>query len=71
MQIFIASLQIRSKPLGPVLPSPAALLLDWPIRSIMPIMNYSPINTDNDSDHYEALVQKNKSCYELQYAQRA
>ena len=54
----IALLQIRATPLEPGLPSPASLLFNHPIWDIMPIINRKPINSDNDDDHYEALVKR-------------
>ena len=56
--IHIALLQIRATPLEPGLPSPAMLLFNYPIHGIMPVINRIPINSDNDDDHYEALVRR-------------
>ena len=54
----IALLQMRSTPLGPVLPSPTMLLFNHPIRGIIPIINRPLIGLNSDSDHYEALVRR-------------
>ena len=43
-------------PLEPGLLSPATLLFNHPIQSIMLIINRLPINKNNDDKHYEALV---------------
>ena len=56
--IHIALLQIRAPPLKRGLPSPAMLFFNHPIQGIMPIINRIPINSDNDEDHYEALVKR-------------
>ena len=56
--IHVALLQIRSIPLEPVLLSPATLLFNNSIQGIMPIINRLPINSDNDDEHYEALVNR-------------
>ena len=56
--VHIALLQIRAMPLEPGLPIQAMLLFNCPIRGIMPIINTIPINSDNDEDHYEALVKR-------------
>ena len=49
-------MQIRATPLEPGLPSPAILLFSHPIRGIIPIINILPVNSNNDDEHYEALV---------------
>ena len=54
----IALLQIRSTPLGPVLPGPATLLFSYPVRGIMPILTRLPLNLNNDEEHYEALISR-------------
>ena len=56
--IHVALLKIRSTPLEPELPSPFTLLFNHPIRGIVPIMNRLPINSDNDDEHYETLVNR-------------
>ena len=50
--IHMAMLQIRTTPQGQGLPSPAMLLLNWPVRGIMPVMDRPPINVDNDDEHH-------------------
>ena len=56
----IALLQIRSTPLGPGLPSPATLLFNHPIRSIMPTINRPSTGLSNDDEHYKAWVKDKK-----------
>ena len=58
LSIHIALLQIRSTPLGPGLPSPAMLLFNHPIQGILPIVNRLPINTNNEDEHYDMLVNR-------------
>ena len=40
------------------LPSPATLLLNDPVRGIMPIINRALIGINNDDEHYRALVKR-------------
>ena len=54
----IALLQIRSTPVEQGLPSTVTLLFKHPIGSIMLILNRPPVNTDNDDEDYEKLVQR-------------
>ena len=56
--IHTALLQKRATPLEPGLPSPAMLLFNHPMWGIMPIINRTPINSDNNDDHYEVLVKR-------------
>ena len=56
--IHVALLQIKSTPLEPGLPSPASLLFNHPIWSIMTIINRLPIKSDNDDEHYEAFINR-------------
>ena len=57
----IASLQIRSAPLGLGLLRPTTLLLHHPIRGIMPILTRLPLNSNNDEEHYKALINREKN----------
>ena len=60
--LHITLLQIRSTPLGQGLPNPVTLLFNSPIRDFKLKINRSPINTNNEDDNYETLVEKtNKS----------
>ena len=52
---YLVLFQVRSTPLGQGLPSAAMSLINCPIRGIMPIINRSSINADNNDDNYEAL----------------
>ena len=54
----IALLQICMTPLGQVLPSPATVLFNCPIRGIMPMINRPTVGRDNDEEHYEALIKR-------------
>ena len=56
--ICIALLQVRSTLVEPGLPSPAMLLFNHPIQSIMPIVNRPLINSNNDGEHHEVLVNR-------------
>ena len=56
--IHIALLQIISTPLEQGLLSPAPVLFNHPISGIMPIINWLPINLDNDDEHYEVLINR-------------
>ena len=49
---------MRVTPLEPGLPIPATMLVNYTIQGIMPIINRLPINSNNDNDHYEALVNR-------------
>ena len=52
--IHVDLLQIRAIPLEPGLPSPATLLFNHPMQG----MNRLQINSDNDNEHYEVLVNR-------------
>ena len=56
--IHLALLQFRTMPLGPGLPSPAALLFNNPTRGKMPIIDRTPISIDNDDEYHKALVKR-------------
>ena len=58
--IHIAMLQMGTTPLGQVLPSPATLLFNCPVRGIMPVMDRLLINTNNDEEHHKVLT--NRQC---------
>ena len=67
----IALLQIKSTPVGQGLNSCLKLLFKDIIRGIMPILNRSPVNTDNDDEHYETLVQRQaKTDKNYEYSQK-
>ena len=57
----ISLLQMRSTQLGPGLPSPATLLFNHPIRCIMPIHPRLPLNSNNNKEHYKALINRVKN----------
>ena len=44
-------LQIRTKPLGQGLPSPATLLFNHPVCGLMTVIDRKPISIDNDDEH--------------------
>ena len=54
-EVILTLLQITSTPIGTWLPSPAMLLLNRPIRGLLPEVNIEPINIYNDDAQYEAL----------------
>ena len=47
-------------PLGSGLPSPATILFNCQIRGILPIISRLPVDINNDEEHYEALVNRQK-----------
>ena len=53
---YMALLQICTTPLGPGLPSPATLLFNGQVRSIMPVLDHKPIKHDCDDKHHNRLV---------------
>ena len=53
--VNLALLQIRSTPITIGLPNPAILLLNRPIRGLLPKMSREPININIDDAQYEAL----------------
>ena len=56
--IHVALLWIRSIPLEPRLLSPIILLCNHPEQGIMPMINRLLINSDNDNEHYEELINR-------------
>ena len=54
---FLALLQIRSTQLRLGSPSPATVLFNHPVISIMPVINRAPFNTNNSDNHYEAFLE--------------
>ena len=51
-------LQIQTTPLGQGLPSPAMLLFNHPIYSIMPVVDRKPVSVDNDDVHHRKLIHR-------------
>ena len=51
-------LQIRTTPLGQGLPSPATLLFNFPVCSIMPVIYRKPISINNDDEHHKNLMHR-------------
>ena len=60
---YIASLQIRSTPLGKGIPSPVTLLFNCHIRGTMLVISMPPVNTDIDDEHHKTLVQRQVNAY--------
>ena len=56
--LCLALWQIHSTPIGPEPPSPTALMLNRPIRGIMPKLGRPPMLFDYDDDHYTALIER-------------
>ena len=55
--IHLALLHVKTMPLGPGLPSPASLLLNYHTRDIIPLINRPPISIDDD-EHHRLLVKR-------------
>ena len=53
-----ALLKIRSTALGVGLPGPATQSINHPIRGVVPICSKLSISTNNNNEHYEALVKR-------------
>ena len=56
--VHIALLQIRTMLLGQVLPSPATMLFNCPVKGMMLVMNRPPLITNNDDEHHEVLTSR-------------
>ena len=56
--INMALLQIHTTPLGQGLPSPATLIFNRQVHSIMPVLDQKPIGTDSDDKHHSKLVDR-------------
>ena len=54
----MALLQIHTTPLGPGLLSPATLLFNQPVCSIMPVLDRKPVGEDYDYEHYSRFVDR-------------
>ena len=54
----MALLQIHTIPLGQGLPSPATLLFNHLVCSIMPVIDRKPISRDNDDEHHNKLIHR-------------
>ena len=59
--IHFALLQIRSTPVSAEWPSPAMILLNRPIRELLPQIGREPININNDDEYYEALKSRQEA----------
>ena len=53
---------MRLTPIGTGLPSPATMLFNRPIRTLLPQMNREPININADDEHCEALKACQDNC---------
>ena len=53
--VNVAFLQMRSVPIGAVLPSPVTQLFNRPIRTLLPQTNRKPVNFNVDSEYNKAL----------------
>ena len=56
--INMAVLQIHTTPLGQDLPCLATLLLNWPVCSIMPVLDRKPLGGDYDDEHHSRLIDR-------------
>ena len=54
----MALLQIHTTPLGQGLPSPATLLFNHLVCSIMPVMDRKPIGRDDDDEHHNKSLHR-------------
>ena len=54
----MALLQICTTPLGQGLSSPAALMFNRQVCSIIPVLDYKPIWKDCDDEHHSKLVDR-------------
>ena len=54
----VSLLQIRTMPLGQGLPSLATLLFKHPVRGIMPVINRTPLSTNNDDEYHKVLTSR-------------
>ena len=54
-------LQVRATLLEPGQPCPATLLFNCPIPSIRLTINRIPFDSDNDDDHYEVLIKRQRN----------
>ena len=52
----MALLQICTMPLGQGLPSPAMLMFNRQVCSIMPVLDCKPTAQDCDDDHHQKLI---------------
>ena len=55
---LMALLQIQTTPLGQGLPSPATLLFNHPVYSVMPVIDRKPVERNNDDEHHSKLVHR-------------
>ena len=63
LMVNLALLQIRSRPVGPGLQTPAILQFNRSIRSTMLLVNRTPITYDNNDNYCQALKNiKKKLC---------
>ena len=51
-------LQIHTTPLGQGLPSPATLLFNCLVCSVMAVIDRKPVSIDNDDKHHTKLVHR-------------
>ena len=56
--INLALLQICTTPLGQGLLSPATLMFNWQVCSIMPVLDQKPIGKDYDHEHHSRLLDR-------------
>ena len=53
-------MQIGPTPLGPGLPRPTMLLFNHPMRGIIPTISRPLVNSNNNDEHYEASVKRQR-----------
>ena len=54
----MALLQIQTTLLGQGLPSPAMLLFNHPVCSVMSVIDRKPVNVDSDDKHHIELMHR-------------
>ena len=59
--VYFALLQIRSALLRAEYPSPAMMLFNRPIRSLLPEIDREPLNINTDDKNYEALKSRQEA----------
>ena len=56
--IHMVLLQICTIPMEQGLPSPATLLFDHLVHSVMPVIDRKPVTADNDDEHHIKLMHR-------------
>ena len=70
-EVHLAMFQIHSTSIGPKLPCPAALMLNIPIRSIMPKISQTLMLFNHDDDHYPSLIERQQDAVKKNTCKRS